>query len=174
MSLFLVPVSLEISFDLYDINSDAFEIEYNSITQEMQEPLAQLLRSAKSKAETMQGDALVINLLLELHKKVDFIESQLTKDNPKLLQLTYDDRYIKSIGFEHFELKDALLQSGKNYYARIKLPLYPKKQIALFFEAIDDSLAKITRIDQKDESEWSGFVTLKERESIRLAKEVRE
>jgi hypothetical protein len=46
--------------------------------------------------------------------------------------------------------------------------------LALFFTAVDKSLAKITRIHKRDENEWGAYLTARERVLIREAKESRE
>ena len=81
---------------------------------------------------------------------------------------------INSIGFEHFKIKESLFKEGVEYYGRVQMPVHPKRDIAIFFSAIDNSLAKITKIHERDEKEWSAYLTSRERVLIREAREKRE
>ena len=51
------------------------------------------------------------------------------------------------------------------------MPVHPKRDIALFFRAIDTSLAQITKMHERDEREWSAYLTARERVLIREARE---
>ncbi len=81
-----------------------------------------------------------------------------------------NEAMIESIGFEHFKLKEAVLEVGKRYYGRIDMPIHPKREIAVFFEAIDPSLAKIVQMHDRDEKEWASYLTARERVMIRQLK----
>jgi len=60
------------------------------------------------------------------------------------------------------------------YYARITMPVHPKRDIAIYFKAIDTSLASITKMHTRDEQEWSMYLTARERILIREMKESKE
>jgi hypothetical protein len=71
-------------------------------------------------------------------------------------------------------LSEDVLQVGVEYYGRVTMPVHPKRDLALFFTAIDNSLAKITKIHKRDESEWGIYLTARDRALIREAKESKE
>ena len=54
------------------------------------------------------------------------------------------------------------------------MPIFPKRDVAIFFEALDEETAKITRINESDESDYNGYVTARERAMIRELKEVKD
>lgn len=168
MSSFLIPISLSMSFS--PLEGDKFEQEYQKLSLDSDEQL--LFRNLRAKRDMSSAEAIIINLLVSLHKKVDELETQRAKSS--YLELEYKDEPLESIGFEHILLKQNILEPSKHYYARVKLPLYPKKLIAFYFEAIDETKAKITKISSSSEDEWNSFISIKEREIIRINKEVRE
>ena len=51
------------------------------------------------------------------------------------------------------------------------MPVHPKRDVAVFFTAQNKSLAKITKIHERDEKEWAAYLTARERVLIREAKE---
>ena len=78
---------------------------------------------------------------------------------------------IDAIGFEYFHIKQDLLTTGILYYGRVEMPVHPKRDVGLFFKAIDSSLAQIVKIHEQDEKEWASYMTARERVLIREAKE---
>lgn len=94
-------------------------------------------------------------------------------EEPKRVSLTHEVA-IESIGFEHFKLSEGLLKEGAEYYGRVAMPVHPKRDVGIFFTALDDSLAKITKMHERDEREWGAYLTARERVLIREAKEERE
>ncbi len=54
------------------------------------------------------------------------------------------------------------------------MPIFPKRDVAIFFEALDEKTAKITRINESDESDYNGYVTARERAMIRELKEMKD
>jgi hypothetical protein len=57
------------------------------------------------------------------------------------------------------------------YYGRVEMPVHPKRDVGIFFEAQSQTLAKITRIHDRDEKEWGAYMTARERVLIREARE---
>jgi len=85
-----------------------------------------------------------------------------------------EEAEIESIGFEHFKLKEPLLQAGKVYYGRVAMPVHPKRDIGIFFKALSPQLAEIVKIHDRDEKEWAAYMTARERILIREAREKRQ
>jgi len=54
------------------------------------------------------------------------------------------------------------------------MPVHPKRDVGIFFIALDSSLAKITKIHERDEREWGAYLTARERVLIREARESKE
>ncbi len=112
---------------------------------------------------------MLLNLVVELHRKIDVLEMFLKNETPKRLSLTNKVK-IESIGFEHFKIESDDLEAGKEYYGRVEMPVHPKREIPIFFRAVDESLAEIVKIHDRDEKEWGVYLTARERVLIREAK----
>jgi hypothetical protein len=77
---------------------------------------------------------------------------------------------ISDIGFEHIKLEKELLDEGMEYYMRVSMPVFPKREIPIFVKALDSRVAKILKIHDKDEKDWSAYMMARERVMIREAK----
>ncbi len=173
MSVRLVKVSIGLVFSEVGSNSEMFLKEFHKIDEGSEDPIAQWLKIARAKGDTQDTDPVLLNLIVELHKKIDAIEKLLKNEEPKRLSLA-GKAEIESIGFEHFKLSEDVLQEGVEYYGRVTMPTHPRRDLALFFTAVDNSLAKITKIHKRDEDEWCIYLTARERALIREAKESKE
>lgn len=68
-------------------------------------------------------------------------------------------------------MREDVFEEGVEYYGRVLMPIHPKRDIAVLFTAIDSSLAKITKLHERDEREWGAYLMARERVLIREAKE---
>ncbi|MDH4945396.1 hypothetical protein [Sulfurimonas sp. C5] len=166
----LVPAPISIAFSEADLDKEAYEREYQSLSESDDDPISQWLKLAKARGETSESDPVLLNLMVELHRKIDALEAFLKNETPKRVSLTTQAE-VDSIGFEHFKLKEALLETGKVYYGRLEMPVHPKRDVGVFFEAQSDTLAKFIRIHERDEKEWASYMTARERVQIRELKE---
>jgi len=172
MSVRLVPAPISIVFSEVGNNLETYEREYHQLSESDDNAINQWLKLAKARGETSETDPVILNLLVELHNKIDALEMFLKNEEPKRVSLTVEAE-IESIGFEHFNLKDGFLEEGKEYYGRVEMPVHPKRDIGIFFKAQSKTLAHITKIHDRDEKEWSAYLTARERVLIREAKEKR-
>lgn len=173
MSVRLVKVSIGLVFSEVGSSTETFLKEFQQIDESSEDPISNWLKIARAKGDTQDTDPILLNLMVELHRKVDAIEKLLRNEEPKRLSLA-NKAEIESIGFEHFKLSEDVLQEGVEYYGRVTMPVHPKRDLALFFTAVDNSLAKITKIHKRDEDEWCIYLTARERALIREAKESKE
>lgn len=162
-----MPTTSTISFSKG--GDDRFEREF--LSSRAGEPIELWLKSMSSKKSNDSSDPILTTLLVELHKKVDALERLLNNQKEQRELLEFNDVKIDLIGFEHFKLKESLLVANESYFARANLPVFPKREIILFFEALDDKLAKVTKIAEVDERDWSMHITAIERSMIRTQKE---
>jgi len=162
----LVEAPISLSFDEILDDNEEYEREYHQMSESDDDPIAQWLKLAKARGDTQDSDPVLLSLLIELHRKIDSLEALIKNEKPNRVDLKLSED-VRRIGFMHFELKNAVLKKGKNYYGRVEMPTYPSRDIGIFFSAEDDSLAKITRIHQRDEKEWGSYVTARERVMIR-------
>lgn len=174
MSVRLVNAPISISFsESKEENKELFLREYDKATQTDNDPIAQWLKVAKARGETVDSDAVVLNMLIELHRKIDSLEKYIKNEPSTLVSLSYTED-IQSIGHEHFKLVNSVLVTGMNYYGRVTMPIHPKREISIYFQAVDTSLATITKMHTRDEQEWSMYLTARERTLIREMKESKE
>jgi len=162
----LVEAPISLSFDEVLDDNEAYEREYHQMSESDDDPIAQWLKLAKARGDTQDSDPVLLSLLIELHRKIDSLEALIKNEKPNRVDLKLRED-VRRIGFMHFELKRAVLKKGTNYYGRVEMPTYPSRDIGIFFLAEDDTLAKITRIHQRDEKEWGSYVTARERVMIR-------
>ena len=172
MSVRLVAAPISLVFSLADTDKEAYEHEYQKLNDSDDDPISQWLKLAKARGDTSESDPILLQLMVELHRKIDGLEMLIKDEKPKRVSLSCE-AHIESIGFEHFKLKEELLETGKLYYARILMPVHPKRDVGVFFKALDSSLAEILKIHERDEKEWAGYMTARERVLIREAKEAR-
>ena len=168
----LVPAPISLFYSLADDNIDAFEREYQKLNDTDEDPIAQWLKMAKARGETADSDPVLLNLMVELHRKIDALEMLIKDEKPKRVSLS-SQAHIESIGFEHFKLTEPLLEKGKLYYARVEMPVHPKRDVPVFFEALDESLVEIKKIHDRDKKEWASYMTARERVLIREAREAK-
>jgi hypothetical protein len=169
----LVPAPISIQFSELDLDKEGYEREFQQLSESDDDPISQWLKLAKARGDTADTDPVLLNLVVELHRKIDGLEAFLKNEVPKRLSLTQEAE-IESIGFEHFKLKEPLLEEGKTYYGRVAMPVHPKRDIALFFKALNPQLVEILKIHERDEKEWAAYMTARERILIREAREKRQ
>ena len=166
MSVRMIQAPLSAQFSLVEDEEEFFDREYHKLSESDDDPIAQWLKLAKAKGETAESDPVLLNLLIEMHRKIDNLERLIKNEEPQRIKLSYD-RLVNKIGYGYFELKDEVLEIGAYYYARIDMPVHPKRDIALFFIAESPTLAKIDKMHDRDEKEWAGYLTARERVLIR-------
>lgn len=173
MSVRLVKAPIEIVFSELETDKEAYLREYQQLSESDDDPINQWLKLARAKGDTSDTDPVLLNLMVELYRKVDNLERFLKDEEPKRVKLAHEAA-IESIGFGHFKLSEGILKEGVEYYGRVAMPVHPKRDVGVFFTALDDSLAKITKMHERDEREWGVYLTARERVLIREAKEGRE
>jgi len=77
---------------------------------------------------------------------------------------------LQAIGHGYFQFEKAVLRKGDMYYGRIDMPIFPRRDMPLFFEAISEDTAKIILMHEDDEQDWSGYMVACERVMIRQMK----
>jgi hypothetical protein len=165
----LIEAPLEITFECESTNPVEFEREYIVLSEGENDAIGQWIRNAKGVGDATAGEMVIIQLLSELYRKVEQLERSVLNIVPSRISLSQNVK-IGRIGYEYFELLEPLLTSGETYYGRLEFPVHPIREIGLYFKAESETLAKIVRIHQKDESEWAGYMMARERAEIRRLK----
>lgn len=166
----LVKAPISILFSEANIDEEAYEREYQQLTDSEDNAINKWLKMAKARGDTSETDPVLLNLIVELHNKIDALEMFLKDEEPVRVSLMHEGE-IDSIGFEHFNLAQELLEEGTEYYGRVEMPVHPKRDVGIFFKAQSKTLAEITKIHDRDEKEWGSYLTARERILIREAKE---
>lgn len=170
MDVRLVPAPIHISFSEKAVDEEIFMREYHQLAESDENAISQWLKLAKARGDTSDSDPVLLQLVVELHNKLDALEMFLKNEQPKRVSLL-DAAQIDSIGFEHFHLANNVLQEGIEYYGRIEMPVHPKRDVGVFFVAKTKALAEVVKIHERDEREWNAYMMARERVLIREAKE---
>lgn len=168
-SIRLVTAPLVIEFEEASRNYEVFKREYDSLSEYEEDSIGQWLKLAKAKGETKDSDQVLLTLMVELHRKIDALTMLVKNEEKEYVKLDNIGK-IDAIGYEHFRFEKRILKPGVEYYARISMPVFPKREIPLFFKAVDENIAEITLIHQKDDKDWSAYMVARERVMIRELK----
>ena len=171
MSVRLIKAPISISFE--PLGDKDYQREYDILSGVDNDPVGQWFNRQKTKANIDESEKLLFELLINLHRKVDNLENLIKNNNLDRLKLLYNAN-IDEIGFEHFKFKESLLEKNLKYYGRIDMPIYPRREIGVFFIALDDKLASISKMDERDLSDWNSYLTARERIMIRNLKKKKE
>lgn len=169
----LVPANLDIVFEEALGRESEFLREFDKLSGNEDDPLGAWIKRAKAKGDTKESDQVILTLLVELHRKFDELNAYIKNEKFVKLELAQSG-VLDGINFENFRIKEAKFKEGARYYGRIFMPIFPKRDVAIFFEALDKKTAKITRINESDESDYNGYVTARERAMIRELKEIKD
>ncbi len=165
-----VPAVLTMHFEaMSDTRGEQFRREYIGLSEYEEDAIGQWLKIAKARGETQDTDEVLLNLLVELHKKVDELTALVKNEEKKLLTLHHTTQILE-IGFEHVKIETPLFQPGREYYARIEMPIFPKREMALYLKGVDAYVAEIILMHEKDLKDWNAYVVAKERAMIREMK----
>ena len=168
----LVQAPISICFSDASLDKEIYEREYQQLSESDEDPISQWLKLAKAKGDTRETDPILLELVVELHRKIDSLEMFLKNEVPKRVSLICASA-IESIGFEYFKMESEILEKGTIYYGRIEMPIYPKHDVGVFLQAQSSTLAKIIKMHDRDEKEWNAYMTARERILIREAREKR-
>ena len=170
MSPRLVPAPISLVFSEATTDRESYDREYHQLSESDDNPINKWLKLAKARGDTAETDPVLLNLVVELHNKLDALERFLKDEQPVRVSLISEVE-IDAIGFEHFNIKEKILEEGKEYYGRVEMPVHPKRDVGIFFKAQSKTLATIIRIHERDEKEWGSYLTARERVLIREARE---
>ncbi len=172
-SIRVVNAPLIIEYEEIEKRYDELKKEYDSLSEYEEDSIGQWLKLAKAKGDTRDSDQVLLTLMVELHRKIDELTA-LVKDEERDFVKLENLQRIEGIGYEHFKLENSVLTLGKEYYGRIAMPVFPKREIPLFFKAVKSNMAEITLMHDKDIKDWSAYVVARERVMIRELKKRKE
>jgi len=165
-----IPATLSFSYEeVKESTKKVFQSEYSALSEYGGSGIEDWLKKQKAKGKTQDSDPILLQLLVELHKKVDRLESILKNENENLIDLQHKSK-IYGIHFDYIETERYLFLPETMYYSRITLPIFPKKELPVFLVGVRDNIAKFHIISQRNSDEWVSLVLSKEREEIRSLK----
>ena len=165
----VVNASLVIEYEECGNRYDEFKKEYDSLSEYEEDSIGQWLKMAKAKGETKESDQILLTLLVELHRKIDNLTSIVKNEEKNFLKLKEIGR-IEAIGYEYFKVEKEYFDIDREYYGRIAMPIFPKRDVPLFFKAVKRDIGKVILMHEKDIKDWSAYVVARERVMIRELK----
>lgn len=165
-----VKTFISIEYQELKGNEDRFEEEFASLGEIDDDPIGHWLRMAKARGETKDSDMLVVNLIVELYRKVDELSKLIKGEEERLIELDSVAK-LTTLGHRVFGVEGELFKKGAEYYARVNIPVFPRRTIPIFFNALNLSRGVITRIHERDERDIDGYIVARERTLIREQRE---
>lgn len=160
----IVPCSIEIS---YDKSSDIYEEEYIQIIDNNADGFENYLEKLKSKNKIDEDSEVILEVLAQIYHKIISIEKTIHQKEDKLCLLEKQG-VICALGHGVICTHSMDFEVGMSYYLRFELPVFPKRMIGVFGEAIDAQVLKITKMHQKDIEDFDMYIANKEMENLRL------
>ncbi len=174
MDIRFVPASLDIEYEeVNSKNQGIFKDEYKTLQEYGNDDINEWVKKLKAKGQLDDTDRVLLTLLVELHKKIDNLENLLKNEKSNLVKLQQSSK-TTAINFDYIQTDSFDFLSDTLYYARIALPVFPKREIAVYLYGIENNIAKIHLISQKNQDDWNSLIMSKEREYIRKIKGVKD
>lgn len=164
-NLRLISASAKVDYELV---SDENKARFENIFYSSHNGLDEWLSLARAKEEGENTDPLTLKILIEVLRKLENIENLLESKGQEYG--FKNSANAISLGYEGFGFNESCLSSGQLYFAKVRVQGFIKKHIALYFIALDEKTARITRISKSDEKEWAQNVARAEMNAIRANK----
>ncbi len=164
----LVDAPLDVDFCEFK-GQEELKREFSMLSESDDDPVGQWLKLARARGETSESDQVLLTLLVELHRKVDDLSAYVKNEKTEYVALEKKAK-IQSIGFDNFYVKQATFKKGEEYYGRIAMPVFPRRDIPLFFVALDENTVEIKKLHERDRKDWNSYFTARERVMIRELK----
>ncbi len=158
-----VKAFVKIEFDIFE---KKYQEEFDKLGSESSDPIGQFIKLAKARGDTRETDPVLLELLIALHRKIDELGAYIKNEKKNLLPLKFKSE-TEGLGFEYFKLKDNFLEKNKKYYGRFNLPVFPERLVPVIFEGVEENIAKIIHMHEKDQKDYNAFIMARERAIIR-------
>lgn len=148
--------------EVQEISGESF-FEFSQLNQIEELGIEKWIKATKDKDD--EENPIVLELLLEIYKKLEKIERRIFFNDEGLLKLpiTAQTHYIGH-GVLCFQ-ED--LTIGSIYYARIDLPIFPSKLIPFYAQMVSANIAKIVKMGATHTKSYDNYVAECERIEIR-------
>ena len=170
MSSKLIQVDLQIEYEVVtDENKKQLQQEFDALGEHNQDPIGSYIKLAKARGETRENDDILISLLIELHRKIDNLESILLQKEENRLSLVHASPVL-ALGHTHLQIANLDIMPQSKFYGRMKIPVFPPREIPLYFSSTEGDIGKIDFMHNKDSIDYDMYITARERSLIRQMK----
>lgn len=160
-----ISTVIDISFQEITHSREPFDMEFNKFSETDSDPISQWLKRAKSKGEFDNSGETIMYLLVELHRKVDELTKVVRNEIPERIHLSHSS-IVELCWYEEITIRHEQFNPGSIYYGRLNMPIFPAREVPVFFSAVDTKMAKIIKMHSRDRKDWDSYMMTKERESI--------
>lgn len=168
-SLRWISAPLELFFSPEKVDEAAFRLEFEKMAESDDDPLGQWLKIARARGETRESDPVTLTILSELHRKVDELTALISGKKAERTGLGEKGR-VEGLNYTHFLLAEPLLTPGERYYGRMVMPVFPQREIPLYFLAKESRVGELAVLHERDQKAWDVYVASRERVMIRQMK----
>lgn len=162
----IISAPLKIDFGKVEANESLFKAEFDRLSENNDDPISAWIRNIRSRGRVVDENEPILQLLIELHRKIDSLSAQINNESKDYLTLE-STAVLESIGHNMLIFSDDLLEVGAKYYARLDIAVFPVRKIPLFFNALDSKNAEICLMHGRDEVDFDSYIAARERSIIR-------
>lgn len=166
----IINAPLQIAYNALDsANESLFKAEFDRLSENNDDPISAWIRTTRARGKVIDENEPILQLLIELHRKIDSLSAQINNESKDYLTLE-STAVLESIGHNVLIFSEDLLEVGVKYYARLDIAVFPVRKIPLFFNALDSKTAEIYLMHGRDEVDFDSYITARERSIIRERK----
>lgn len=171
MNLRVIPATLLYTFDhVDDHNRSHYNRDFDNLAQANTDPVKEWIALQEAKGLAQDSDKIVLQLLSEMYKKLDRIETMLSGEKPICGHTLPHSGTLQGLGYEALAFENGMLVEGRLYYAKVDMPTFPKRSIPLFFESLDNTTGHIVAMHESDRIQWDSYIISRERTMLSDAK----
>ncbi len=163
----IIDAPLQIDFNALDSSNEArFKVEFDRLSENNDDPISAWIRNIRSRGRVVDENEPILQLLIELHRKIDALHAQINNESKSYIALD-SCATLQSISHNLLIFGEDLLNAGAKYYARLDIAVFPTRKIPLFFNAVDSKTAEIYLMHGRDEVDFDSYIAARERSLIR-------
>lgn len=162
----IISAPLKIDFGKVGTDESLFKAEFDRLSENNDDPISAWIRNIRSRGRVVDESEPILQLLIELHRKIDSLSAQINNESKDYLRLE-STAVLESIGHNALIFGEDLLEVGAKYYARLDIAVFPVRKIPLFFNALDSKNAEICLMHGRDEVDFDSYIAARERSIIR-------
>lgn len=165
----IIKAPLKIEFSKIQDNEQIFKNEFDLLSENNDDPIGAWLKNIRARGKVVDDSEPVIQLLVELHRKIDALSASINQEKKEYIVLD-STLHLDSIGHNILVFSSNILESNARYYSRLDIAVFPIRKIPIFFEATDPKIAKITLMHNRDIIDFDNYIASRERSIIREQK----